>query len=1126
MPAPMPAQEGLRIDSLHQLQILDTPPEEQFDALTRAAALATATPVALLSLVDSDRQWLKAAVGWSAGRQTPRASAFCAHTILGTDILEVEDASLDPRFGDDPLVTGPTAIRYYAGAPLILKDGSSVGALCVLDHVPRRMSRDQLQILRELARSVVSALERRSALRGRRDGADWSGDSETHFRTLSDCSPVGIFMCDAAGRYLYTNERWQRINALGFTQTLGTGWIQNVHPEDRAQVQSEWTRVTALGGDFAMEYRIRRPDGSELRVNCRARAVRDPAGRIDCYAGSLTDITARWEAERALQQERRRLGFIIDGTQAGTFEWNVQTGEIRLNERSVQMMGYEPAEYRTITAEEAAAQMNAEDLLRARANMQRHLNGESRSYECEVRVRRRDGHWYWELQRARVQTWTADGLPEWLCGIHLDITALKLQEEELRKSQRFLQRSGEVAGVGAWEVDLRTQELVWSAVTCRIHGVPVGYRPTVAQAIEFYAPEARPLIQAAVERAIADGVEWDLELPLIRAGGERVWVRATGAVEQEDGTAVRLVGGFQDVTESRRLRAELNEQHELLRVTLQSIGDAVITTDVAGKVAWLNPAAERITGWPESEARGRELGQVFRALHEHTREPVARHWADCLEHGAAVSRTDALILVSRSGEEFGIEASSSPIRNEHGTLLGVALVLRDVTEQRRLSGELHYRATHDALTGLFNRSEFESRLRGVLQMAQDDSSQHALLYIDIDRFKLVNDSCGHCVGDQLLQQVGRLLAGAVRAQDVLGRLGGDEFAVILEHCPAEEAQRVGEQICQSLDDFRFQHEGRSFRVGASIGLVPVDRRWESTASILQAADSSCYAAKDAGRNRLHAWVDSDTVLERRRTEMEWAMRIEHALDTDGFTLHAQRIEALNEPEPGLHAEVLLRMVDPGGALVPPGAFLPAAERFHLASRIDRWVMGRTIEWLRALPDVRVIDMLAINLSGQSIGDRAFHRHAIEVLREAGPAVCDRVCFEITETAAVTNMADASSFVEQLRHLRVRVALDDFGAGASSFGYLKHLTVDYLKIDGQFIRDLLDDPLDEATVRCFAEVARVIGVGTVAEFVDGPRILQKVRDMGIDFAQGFALHRPVPLSELLGTVVSAHAAAAG
>lgn len=1121
--APRPEDESLRIQSLRRLQVLDTAPEEQFDALVRAAALATGTPMALLSLVDSDRSWLKAAIGWPGALESPRALAFCAHAILSPGVLEVEDASVDRRFADNPLVTGPPAIRYYAGAPLWLHDGVCVGVLCVLDHAPRRLGKAQLEVLRELAVAAVSTLESRHTLQVLNEGASSLADSEARFRTLSDCSPVGIFQCDANGRYIYTNDRWQQINGLTGPQALGTGWIQNVHHEDRELVYEEWMRAIGRGGDYALEHRVMRSDGSVLHVNCRARAVRDGDGLIDCYVGAVTDITGRWRAEQALQQERRRLAFIIDGTQAGTFEWNVQTGELRLNERSVRMMGYDPISFQGITAEAVAAQLNPEDLARARGLMERHLNGESAAYECEVRVRHRDGHWFWELQRGRVQTWTADGRPEWLCGIHLDITALKLQEEALRKSERFLQRSGEVAGVGAWEVDLGTQELVWSALTCRIHGVPVGYRPTLGQAVQFYAPQARPVIQEAVDRAVADGIDWDLELPLIRADGERVWVRATGAVEREDGVAIRLVGGFQDITEARRLRGELKEQHELLRVTLQSIGDAVITTDTSGRVAWMNPAAERITGWSDPEARGAPLGSVLRVLREDTREPAEQPWADSLTRGTAVSRADALVLVSRSGEEFGIEASSSPIRNEQDTVLGVALVLRDVTEQRRLAGELHYRATHDALTGLLNRSEFESRLRGVLHMAQDESSQHALLYIDIDRFKIVNDSCGHAIGDQMLQQVGRLLAGAVRAQDTLGRLGGDEFAVILEHCPADDAQRVGEQICRTLDDFRFLHEGRSFRVGASIGLVPVDHRWASTAAILQAADSSCYAAKDAGRNRLHAWIDSDAVIELRRTEMQWAMRIEQALDAGGFTLYAQRIEALRAVEPGLHAEALLRMVDADGTLVPPGAFLPAAERFHLASRIDRWVMDRAIQWLRSLPDVRVIDMLAINLSGQSISDRAFHRHAIDALRAAGPAVCDRVCFEITETAAVTNMADASSFIEQLRSLRVRVALDDFGAGASSFGYLKHLAVNYLKIDGQFIRDLLDDPLDEAAVRCFAEVARVVGVGTVAEFVDGPEILSKVCEMGIDFAQGFALHRPVPLCELLSSTVPSLAA---
>jgi diguanylate cyclase len=475
------------------------------------------------------------------------------------------------------------------------------------------------------------------------------------------------------------------------------------------------------------------------------------------------------------------------------------------------------------------------------------------------------------------------------------------------------------------------------------------------------------------------------------------------------------------------------------------------------------------------------------------------------------------VLISREGDEYGIEDSAAPIRNEAGDLLGVVLVFHDVTEQRRLSGEMSYRASHDALTGLINRAEFEARLRRTLNKAHEERSQHALMYIDLDQFKLVNDACGHSVGDQLLQQVAKLMGETVRARDTLARLGGDEFAVILEHCTTDQAQRVAQQICDRMDDFRFVHDGRRFRIGTSIGLVPVDTRWANTAAVMQAADTSCYAAKEAGRNRVHAWFDTDQAMRARHGEMQWATRLEQAIDDNRFVLYAQKIHPLRAQTSGLHAEVLLRLLDTDGSLIPPGAFLPAAERFHLSSRIDRWVLQHALVRLRAVADLKAVELLCINLSGQSIGDRAFHRHAVELLTLAGPAVCQRVCFEITETAAITNMADATHFIEQVRALGVRMALDDFGAGASSFGYLKTLPVDLLKIDGQFIKDLIDDPLDDAAVRCFVDVARVVGLKTVAEFVDRPEILQRVREHGIDYAQGFLLHRPEPFDQVLGSL---------
>jgi diguanylate cyclase len=824
-----------------------------------------------------------------------------------------------------------------------------------------------------------------------------------------------------------------------------------------------------------------------------------------------------------------------------------------------------------------------------------------------------------------------------------DVTERNLSVRALQRSQELLEQTNRLAGVGGWEVDLLAQRITWSDETCRIHGVPPGYVPDMAHAIEFYAPEARPLVEAAVTRAASDGTPWDFELPLIRADGQRIWVRATGSAEIQQGRAVRLFGAFQDisdrvasrqaleraheritlaadsggigvwdyaldtgelvwddhmyalygvepgqhtvyetwsrglhpddrkesearlaeaiaggrpfdiefrirrpdgsqrhirgtarvtraadgtplrmtgvnwdVTEARQLHKEAQQQRELLAVTLQSIGDAVITTNANGDVDWMNPVAERMTGWTVAEAKGRALAQVFHIVNEETRLPTENPVATCLAQGKVVGLANHTLLLSRDGLEHGIEDSAAPIRNAQGEVLGVVLVFHDVTEQRRLSGEMSYRATHDDLTGLLNRAEFETRLRRVLKQSHEDRSTHALLYIDLDQFKLVNDACGHSAGDQLLQQVSKLLADTLRSRDTLARLGGDEFAAILEHCTDQQALAVAQKICDRMEVYRFEHDGKRFRVGTSIGLVPVDARWSGSAAIMQAADSSCYAAKEAGRNRVQVWLDSDHALRTRHGEMQWTTRIEQALDEDRFELFAQCIVPIGTKEHGLHAEVLLRLRDTDGSLIPPGAFLPAAERFHLATRIDRWVLNAVLRWLSA--HTSHVHRLSMNLSGQSLGDRAFHRIAVEKLSAIPTSTLARLCFEITETAAITNLADAALFIEQVRLLGVQVALDDFGAGMSSFGYLKSLPVNTLKIDGQFVKDLLEDPLDHAAVRSFVEVARLVKMDTVAEFVETQSVYDELQRLGVTHAQGYLLHRPEPLDALLPALV--------
>ena len=440
------------------------------------------------------------------------------------------------------------------------------------------------------------------------------------------------------------------------------------------------------------------------------------------------------------------------------------------------------------------------------------------------------------------------------------------------------------------------------------------------------------------------------------------------------------------------------------------------------------------------------------------------------------------------------------------------LLLAEIEHGNRRLDQL---SRHDALTGLTNRSEFELRLHASLERARLGDARHVLLLIDLDQFKLVNDACGHAVGDQLLRQVTELLSGCVRTRDTLARLGGDEFGVILEHCDVEQAERVAQKICDQMEEFRFVHDGRRFRIGTSIGLVPLDKRWSHGDAIMQAADTSCYAAKEAGRNRVHVWFDTDLTMHTRKGEMQWATRLEQALDEDRFLLYGQRIVPIRPTGEGLRCEVLIRLQDHDGSIIPPGAFLPAAERFQLASRIDRWVVRQVFALLASGdPALDAVHTLAVNLSGQSISDPAFQRYLLELI-DSQPVDLGKLCFEITETAAITKLQDAAGFIAAVRQRGVRVALDDFGAGASSYGYLKALPVDYLKIDGQFIKNLVNDALDQAAVRSFCDVARVLGLRTIAEFVEDEPTLSALRSLGVDHAQGYLVHKPEPIEAVLG-----------
>jgi diguanylate cyclase (GGDEF)-like protein/PAS domain S-box-containing protein len=628
----------------------------------------------------------------------------------------------------------------------------------------------------------------------------------------------------------------------------------------------------------------------------------------------------------------------------------------------------------------------------------------------------------------------------------------------------------------------------------------------------------RPAYRAMTRKNIAGRLAGETvpdryEIQLISGEEGGLWVEASGTMIDYRGQKA-ILSIARDVSYRKSIEANLGRGKQQAQITLESIGEGVITADTEGVIDYLNGAAEKLTGFTRENAIGRRMTDLMTLVDETDRKDLGDPVARCLSERRQIGLGRRALMISKDGtRELSVELTASPIIGAGDTVAGAVVIMHDVTEIRGLTRRISYQAAHDALTGLINRGEFERRLSETLEGGQGDSVNSVLCYMDLDRFKAVNDTCGHLAGDNMLREVAKLIRDQVRDSDFVARLGGDEFGMLLIRCPLDKARQIADDVCNAIRDYRFVWQDRIFTIGISIGLVEVSRESGTLKDLLSAADSACYVAKQQGRGRVHVYSARDEVSARQRGDIHWLRQLQVALRENRFELHAQPvISTAGRVTRGPALEVLLRMIDEDGKLVQPRQFIPAAERYQLMASIDRWVVQATLSAIAhgaiRLPDER---SCSINLSAQALAEEGFLDFVVECL-DHSQVPPHRICFEVGETAVMERFDQARRFVAVLHGIGCQFGLDDFGSGLGSFTTLRDLSIDYLKIDGTYTRDLRPETLNHQVVTAVTAVSRILGFRVIAEQVETQADFETLRSIGVDFIQGNFIDRPHRLGE--------------
>ncbi|WP_242107774.1 PAS domain-containing protein [Luteimonas aquatica] len=915
----------------------------------------------------------------------------------------------------------------------------------------------------------------------------------------------------------------------GLFQYSDARWLAAVHPEDYARMHASWRASVTTGCPRNIEYRIRQPDGEVRHVHELATVHLDAEGRPSRYVGVLIDVSGEKRTEAELAAASERLTLATEAARIGTYDMVLPGGRTLATRKVFEIFGRE--------AELAAVQAGGADndwaLFQDSVGLwQSTIHPDDRARMDEVwsraatqgcpadavyRIRRADGQIRHVHSLAQVFRNEA-GEPARCIGVIVDVTDQKHNETGLALANERLQLAVAAGGIGIFEQDFATGACAWNERIYEIYGRDPGeYDGTLEAWIGYIHADDRERVAASIRAAIERTSTFSEDYRIVegRHGAVRHVRSLARVIRDEAGAPVRAIGLQWDISDQKHLEGALYEEKERLRITLDSIGDAVVCTDPQGAITFMNPIAEALTGWGFADAIGRPVREVFITIDDSQGCALPDPVGECLRLMQPRYQQGDAVLLARDGNCIDVQSSAAPVKTTTGETIGAVLIFKDASQARALRRTLEHHANHDSLTALPNRRAFEQELREAIAEADEQGRRHAVCFLDLDRFKIVNDSAGHTAGDALLREVGDLLRYRTRSQDMVARLGGDEFALLLRDCNLAESEAIARQLTEAISTLRFRWDGRRYEVGASIGLTAVYGDILAPDDLLSQADAACYVAKARGRSHVVVYEEEPHgPAQRYRRDIKVAANIRDAIDTGRFCLYAQEIRSLQADRPMARSyEILLRMRDEKGRIVPPGEFIPAAERFGLMDRLDRWVVRNALHGegarLRAADDITI----AINLSANSLDDPTLWDF-LKAELDASQLPPQRLHLEITETALIENFSSAVAFIERARAAGCGITLDDFGTGLSSFAYLRQFPVDTIKIDGSFVRQLVGNPVDRAIVESINSIARRLGARTVAEQVEDEATLQLVREIGIDQAQGYVIGRPLPLLAVL------------